>query len=977
MPEAVLRNRTILTREAQSGILQYPVTVGGQRVVRSVNLLELAARNGHTATFDPTVSRLLGDIRSATSNAGNIIPLLNDPNRETFSFISRGGQWRKFPTVRLDFNLSSKHSLEMSGNFQDFAGLYDTLNGVDPAFPGFPNGGSQGSNRHSGAIALRSTLSPTMVNEARFGISGGTTLFSAEVNRAQFTGPLANQGGFNLGIGVAAANITSATVSTAPSRDQNLLRQFQDNLTLSRGSHNLNLGGSFTQVRSWFLGQTVVPGITLGINASNDPAEAMFNTTNFPGATNANLNDARDLYAVLTGRVTDINANAIINEETGKYTYLGRDVDEFRQRQMGLYFQDSWRVRPGFTLNFGLRWELQLPFVALNNRYARTTYEELFGISGPGNLFKPGVLQGKQTEFVAVQPGERLYKTQWGSFAPSVGFAWTLNAPWKPLRAILGSGGKSVFRAGYSVSYLREGNGNGDDLGNNPGGVITANRNVTLGNLVGPGERWPLLLRETGRLGPPAFNDTPTYPFTGAITNSATAYDPYLKLPRVQSWSVAVQRELFKDTALEVRYVGNYYERNVVQRGLNEINIVENGFLNEFLLAQQNLRTNVAAGRGSNFRYYGPGSGTSPLPIMLAYFSGLPASQAGDPARYTSTNFTSGTFLTPLGLQNPAPGTFANALDADATRIDNALRAGLPPNFLVVNPGKLGGANLVTNFGYSNYNAGSVELRRRFSQGLLLNANYTFGKGFTSVDRGFRVEPERAVSGLSITHVFKVNWIYELPVGRGRAFWGGAGGLRDRLFGGWAFHGTGRVQTGQPLNLGDVRLVGMTRQELQNAMRVRTDGEFVYWLPQDIIDNTRRATNFDPTTATGYSAALGPPTGRYIALGNSAGCIAIVTGGCGGTVHQMYGPRFTRFDISAVKKIRVGERVNVEMRGEFLNAFNHTNFFIASPNNRTSTIAATTYDDPDFGQVTQAYRDTSTTNDPGGRLVQLVLRINF
>src|SRR5262249_58361225 len=97
---------------------------------------------------------------------------------------------------------------------------------------------------------------------------------------------------------------------------------------------------------------------------------------------------------------------------------------------------------------------------------------------------------------------------------------------------------------------------------------------------------------------PPSFDDTPYYPFTGAITNPATAYDPYLKMPYVHSWTIAYQRQLAKEMAIEVRYVGNYSARNVATRNLNELNIVENGILDEFKLAQANLRANVAANRG-------------------------------------------------------------------------------------------------------------------------------------------------------------------------------------------------------------------------------------------------------------------------------------------------------------------------------------------------------------------------------------------
>ena len=99
-----------------------------------------------------------------------------------------------------------------------------------------------------------------------------------------------------------------------------------------------------------------------------------------------------------------------------------------------------------------------------------------------------------------------------------------------------------------------------------------------------------------------------------------------------------------------------------------------------------NLQANIAAGRGSNFKYFGPGTGTSPLPITLAYFNGDPATQANDPAKYTSTLFTSTTFVNPLARTNPAPSTYASNLYADEKRRSNATKAGLPLNFVTVHP---------------------------------------------------------------------------------------------------------------------------------------------------------------------------------------------------------------------------------------------------------------------------------------------------
>ena len=131
--------------------------------------------------------------------------------------------------------------------------------------------------------------------------------------------------------------------------------------------------------------------------------------------------------------------------------------------------------------------------------------------------------------------------------------------------------------------------------------------------------------------------------------------------------------------------------------------------------------------------------------------------------------------------------------------------------------------------------------------------------------------------GDTLEHAFKANWVYELPIGRGKSLFGGAGGTLDRFIGGWEFHGTARIQSGNYLNFGNVRLVGMTEKELRKAAKLRFDDAdgVAYYLPEDIILNTRRAFSVSATTATGFGTTLGPPTGRYIAPANSANCIQV------------------------------------------------------------------------------------------------------
>src|SRR5262249_48101818 len=145
----------------------------------------------------------------------------------------------------------------------------------------------------------------------------------------------------------------------------------------------------------------------------------------------------------------------------------------------------------------------------------------------------------------------------------------------------------------------------------------------------------------------------------------------------------------------------------------------------------------------------------------------------------------------------------------------------------------------------------------------------------------------------------------------------------------------------------------------------------VFIFPQDIIDNTIKAFAVSATTATGY-ANDAVPTGRYIAPANGRNCIQAVTGDCSITNLFITGPRVPRLYFTMIKRIKIREAMNFELRGEFLNAFNSINFL-----GNTNLGLSDTQSNADFGLVTSAYRDVNNTQDPGGRLIQIVARFNF
>jgi hypothetical protein len=271
---------------------------------------------------------------------------------------------------------------------------------------------------------------------------------------------------------------------------------------------------------------------------------------------------------------------------------------------------------------------------------------------------------------------------------------------------------------------------------------------------------------------------------------------------------------------------------------------------------------------------------------------------------------------------------------------------------------------------WTKYNALQVDLRRRLAQGLLVSANYTF-EGRTSSSLQTLAFDRISVDTTSVPHVFKMNWHYEVPVGRGRRFGSNWNRVTDTILGNWEFSGNGRVQT-QRYRLVGVKLEGMTEDQLRDAFKIEivkneAGTTQVFSMPEDIRLNTWAAFAVDPTTSTGYSEARGVPTGRYIRPSSEPGCIAIYRYDCNTPDINLNGPLFSRWDMRIKKRIPITGRVNVEFMAEVLNVFDNINF-----NHNVD------YDDEeDTFRVTSAYTDINTTFDPGGRIGQLVWRINW
>jgi hypothetical protein len=259
--------------------------------------------------------------------------------------------------------------------------------------------------------------------------------------------------------------------------------------------------------------------------------------------------------------------------------------------------------------------------------------------------------------------------------------------------------------------------------------------------------------------------------------------------------------------------------------------------------------------------------------------------------------------------------------------------------------------------GNANYNAMQVNFRKRMAAGLQFDFNYTYSKSIDLQSDAERVDawgglggdiinswdPNslRAVSDFDTTHQFNLNWMAELPFGKGKALAPNAHGALQAIIGGWQFSGLARWTSGFPIGMSNGFTWPTNWQLSGSAVQTGPATTGVYRFPDGTVNLFK-----DPQGATGIGAF------RHDLPGES------------GSRNSLRGPGYAGLDAGLSKRwvMPYAESHSMEFRWEVFNVLNLTRFDV-------QTVTTGLDAGPSFGQF------SGLLTNP--RVMQFALRYEF
>src|SRR5215467_7735182 len=736
------------------------------------------------------------------------------------------GDGRKQINTKIDHNFNTNNKVSVVYTFENSAG--------NANYENWPGGFRGKSFRHPQLLSVNftSTLSPTLVNEARLGLrreggntsNGFTNPDSGKANQAFFP----NYGGYPVfigpgaGTGTTAVNFQSSQIlgggATADYHDITNLWSLTDSVGWTKGKHAFKVGGEVRLTHSLGFDSgvavTSIPRV-LGGDAPNAPISPnVISGTNpaFAGlaGTTASGNNAtfRNLLSFLAGSVGQISQYYFLqnpknlNTFENYLTYPDRIRDTV-QNEGDIFVKDDWKVSKSLTLNLGLRWERYgVPYEANGLMVLPTDgANAIFGVSGRSfdGWMKPGIRAGLTIpQFVgkgSPHPNTPWYRNDYKDFGPAVGFAWQV--PWF-------CAGKTTVRGGYQMTFQQGQVPNALTQEQVvPGSTYSA-------SYVGDPSTTPYLDLTKVQANIPApvpiqpMQPVPIYDRQQQIyIPSATVRNPY-----AENITLAVTRSITSNLTLDVRYIGTLGRRQWnVAFDTNVPNFLYNGLKEAFDAARAgndsspSLQVLEQMFKGINLagNGYGP-VGTTVGGVLQTAGMHLRASSSFQSNLANGNYLQLATTLNTLNYNKLLPGN-GSLPDQPANSRGSVIRlnkdaAGnqlFPENFIVTNP-QFTSTYMIASMNNNQYHSLETQVTLRPTHGLSSQVSYTWSRnnglsGGAGLGNSYTNPADRhadyTVTSDTRTHDLRMNGAFDLPIGPGKLLLANSSGVLARFVEGW------------------------------------------------------------------------------------------------------------------------------------------------------------------------------------------------
>ena len=843
--------------------------------------------------------------------------------------------------ARIDYVLNKNNILFWRGN------LMGDREPSSPQFPGQQASSSFLTNNKGFAMGYTAIIKPTLVSNFRWGFT--------------------RQGGSNSGASnEPAVGLQGLDAPVSFSRTSSFripVNNFIEDLSWTHGTHSFSFGVNWRLIHD------------ARVSTANSFPDAAINT-GWLGPSSAVANTGQPLDPAASGypavdpsggfnydsAIMDLVG--VVDEGDAIYNYnrdgsplsLGAPVPrEYHWNEWDFYGQDTWRFNKSLTVTLGLKYSyLQVPNeihglqvgpclqsgssctpYALTDFYNASAQQ---GLNGGAANNVPAVsfgLNGRSNG----QPD--FWTPDKKDFSPRISLAWSPSFDSGVLGAIFGGPGKSSIRAGYGLIYDHFGAAivnTFDTSGSfglssnisNPAGVLTT---TTSPRFEGISTIPAGLLPPAPAGGFPATPDTTNFAISWGIDNK-------VKTPYSHLLDFSVTREINPSTSIEVSYVGRLAHRLLVQEDVAmPLNLKVGGV--DYFTAASALSKQAYAGTDV--------SQIQNSPYWQTLFGALDGADIGfGPLSATQNVYE--LFLNNLG--NESYALFQLDLPDSISQAGINTGSHTYPSYRFYHS-QYSALYAWRSIGKSYYNAMEVVLRHKFREGLQADFNYTYSKSIDWTSQAERLgtsggnnnaqiinswvpDQLKGVSDFDMTHQVNANYLWEIPVGRGRHWGKNANRFVDALIGGWELTGIVRWTSGLPFGV-------------DNGSRWPTN-----WDIEGFAEQSRAIPAGALSRGSGPQQFANPD-----AVFNS---FRLALPGESGSRNPLRGDGYYSWDSGLDKTFSITERAKLQFRWEVFNVTNSVRFDAHS-------VSANVDNENSFGVA------TSTLTDK--RVMQIALRLEF